>query len=268
MPLLQDCESTANRIGDFIRQTVSDASRTRLVLGLSGGLDSAVAATLAVRAVGSANLLALNIPCKTSAADSLTDARRFADQLGIITEVVDISPMIDPYLTLHPELSPVRRGNLMARARMMVLFDRAHQDALVLGTGNKTEALLGYTTLYGDNACSLSPLGDLYKTDVRRLAEHLGIPKFIRSKRPSADLWPGQTDEGELGITYDEVDRLLVRMVDERASRAELLAEGFSEDLVAKVRNLVVRNTFKRRLPPVAWLGEPYDTAHLESPKW
>lgn len=268
MPFVQDLEGTAKRICDFIREMLSGAGRAKLVVGLSGGLDSAVATSLAARAIGGANLVALNMPYKTSAAQSLADARHLAKELGISLQVVEISPMVDPYITFYPEMSAVRRGNLMARARMMVLFDHAHADALVLGTGNKTEALLGYTTLYGDNACSLNPLGDLYKTDVRRLAQHLQIPESIRRKRPSADLWPGQTDEGELGVTYGEVDRLLVRMVDEKASRAELLAQSFSTEFVTRVRDLVVRSAFKRQLPPVAWLAQPYTTDHLESGAW
>ena len=268
MPFIQDCESAARRICDFARKMISDAGRSKLVVGLSGGLDSAVAASLAVRAIGGANLLAINMPYKTSAAQSLADARLVAEQMRVSLEVIDISPMVDPYIALAPEMNAIRRGNLMARARMMVIFDRAHAEALVVGTGNKTEALLGYTTLYGDNACSFSPLGDLYKTDVRRMAEYLQIPESIRTKHPSADLWPGQTDEGELGVTYDEVDRLLVRMVDEKASRAALLADGFSAEFVDKVHDLIVRTAFKRRLPPIAWLNEPYTTDHLESNAW
>jgi len=268
MPFVKDCERVAGRIADFIQDTLRNAGRSKLVVGLSGGVDSAVAAALAVRAVGATNVRALNMPYKTSAPESLTDAREFAEKLTIFFEVVDISPIVNSYIARYSEMSAIRRGNLMARARMIVLFDHAHEDALVLGTGNKTEALLGYTTLYGDSACSLNPLGDLYKTDVRRLAEYLQIPHSIRQKHPSADLWPGQTDEGELQFSYDKVDRLLMRMIDEKAPRAQLLAEGFSARFIERVRDLILRNIFKRRLPPVAWLGAPYSTEHLESPDW
>lgn len=268
MPFIHDCEDTVARIGNFIRETLTDAGRSKLVIGLSGGIDSAVAAALAVRAIGNVNLRAFNMPYKTSAPDSLADARHMAQALNIPLEVIDISPIVDPYIALYPEMNSIRRGNLMARARMMVLFDHAHADALVLGTGNKTEALLGYTTIYGDDACSFNPIGDLYKTDIRRLAEHLQIPDSIRNKRPSADLWPGQTDEDELGISYDNVDRLFVRMIDEKATRAALETEGFAPELLTRVRNLVVQTSFKRQLPPVAWLGKPYTTQHLESADW
>jgi len=268
MPFIQDYEIVAQRIVDFIRSTLKGAGRAKLVVGLSGGLDSAVAAALAVQAIGALNVRALNMPYRTSAPESLTDAQKFAEKLAISFEVVDISPIVDAYIPRHPQMSAIRRGNLMARARMMVLFDDAHEDALVLGTGNKTETLLGYTTLYGDSACSLNPLGDLYKTEVRRLAEYLEIPETVRSKVPSADLWPGQTDEGELQLRYDEVDRLLVRMVDEKTSRTQLLAEGFSTPFIERVRELILKNRFKRQLPPVAWLNAPYSTEHLESPDW
>ncbi len=255
-------------LSDFIQERLKSAGRQKLVVGLSGGIDSAVAAALAAEAIGPKNIRAYYLPYKTSASESLDDARETADAFDISLSVIDISPIVDPYIDSVPDMNAIRRGNVMARARMMILFDRAHADALVLGAGNKTEALLGYTTHFGDNACSLNPLGDLYKTEVRRMAEYLQIPESIQKKKPTADLWPGQTDEGELGLSYEEVDRLLVRMVDEKASRAELLKEEFAPELITKVRDLIIRNAFKRQPIPVAWAGEPYSTEHLESPEW
>lgn len=255
-------------LSDFIQERLKSAGRQKLVVGLSGGIDSAVAAALAAEAIGPKNIRAYYLPYKTSAPESLDDAREAADAFDISLSVIDISPIVDPYIDSVPDMNAVRRGNVMARARMMILFDRAHADALVLGTGNKTEALLGYTTLFGDNACSLNPLGDIYKTEIRRMAEYLQIPESIQKKKPTADLWPGQTDEEELGLSYEEVDRLLVRMVDEKASRSELLKEEFAPEFITKVRDLIVRNIFKRQLIPVAWASEPYSTKHLESPEW
>jgi NAD+ synthase len=175
--------------------------------------------------------------------------------------------MVEPLFTHFPEMSALRRGNIMARARMIVLYDQSEAfRGLAVGTGNKTEILLGYTTLYGDSACALNPLGDLYKTQVRQLARAMGIPEAIIQKPPSADLWAGQTDEGELGFTYAEVDQLLYLLVDQRYSPADCVEAGFAEDFVKKVVERVRRNHFKRVLPPIAKLSNRtvgYDFLYL-----
>jgi NAD+ synthase len=207
----------------FIREQMAQAGFERLVIGLSGGVDSGTVAFLAARAVGAQNLLAVRMPYRTSSEASETDAMRVVGALGCRTERVDITPMVEPMLTLIADDDPaalnVRRGNVMARQRMIVLYDRsAAEDALVIGTSNKTEALLGYGTLHGDMAAALSPIGDLYKTQLRAVARELGVPEEVVAKPPSADLWPGQTDEGELGRSYESLDRALYALVDRRWS--------------------------------------------------
>jgi NAD+ synthase len=248
----------------FIRSQLEQAGFSRLVVGLSGGVDSATVAFLAARAIGPDNLLAVRMPYRTSSAASETDALRVVTALGCRTELVDITPMVDPMLALiadpdapveSDELN-VRRGNVMARQRMIVLYDRsAAFDALVVGTGNKTEALLGYGTLHGDMAAALAPIGDLYKTQLRAVASHLGVPPEIVSKAPSADLWPGQTDEGELGRTYDSLDRALFALVDRRWSVDRCVRAGLDRELVEWVASRVARMEFKRQVPPVAKLS-------------
>lgn len=239
----------------FIHQQVTRAGFQRAVLGLSGGVDSALACFLAAEALGAPNVLAVRMPYRTSSQESLDHAQRVIDALGVQTLTIPITEMVDPYLARHPEASPVRRGNIMARQRMIVLYDQsAAFPGLVVGTGNKTESLLGYTTLYGDSACAFNPLGDLYKTQVRQLAAALGVPAEIITKPPSADLWADQTDEGELGFTYAEVDRLLYLMIDQQYTPAECVLAGFDRPFVQAVVHRIQRNHFKRVLPPVAQL--------------
>jgi NAD+ synthase len=244
----------------FIRSQMRQAGFERLVVGLSGGVDSATVAFLAARAIGADNLLAVRMPYRTSSEASETDALRVVDALGCRTERVDITPMVEPMLELiggdEPETLNVRRGNVMARQRMIVLYDRsAAFDALVIGTSNKTEALLGYGTLHGDMAAALAPIGDLYKTQLRAVARELGVPEEIVTKPPSADLWPGQTDEGELGRSYDALDRALFALVDRRWSIDRCVAAGLPHDLVEWVARRVARMEFKRQVPPVAKLS-------------
>lgn len=248
-------------IVSFIRGQMRQAGFERLVLGLSGGLDSATVAFLAARAVGADNLLAVLMPYRTSAPSSETDALRVVDALGCRSERVEISAMVDPMLALLPAgddgVLRVRRGNVMARQRMIVLFDRsAGFDALVAGTSNKTESLLGYGTLYGDMACAFAPIGDLYKSQVRAVAAALGVPGEILVKTPSADLWPGQTDEGELGASYADLDRCLHALVDLRWTGERCVEAGLDPLLVDWVAARVARMEFKRQLPPVAKLSE------------
>ncbi|HSQ74822.1 MAG TPA: NAD+ synthase [Bacteroidota bacterium] len=238
---------------EFLRDETVHAGFQRGVLGLSGGVDSAVCAALAVRALGADNVLGVLLPHRTSSPESRTDAELVARSIGMRTELVDISPMVDPYLTAGAVTDKVRAGNVMARERMIVLYDISQRDkALVFGTSNKTELLLGYGTLFGDMASALNPLGDLYKTQIWQLARHLGLPERIVAKSPSADLWAGQTDEGEMGFTYGDVDRLLFAMVDERRTDVELLQMGFAGSFIERVRTMISRSQFKRRPPLIA----------------
>ncbi|HTY58468.1 MAG TPA: NAD+ synthase [Bacteroidota bacterium] len=237
----------------FLRDESNNAGFTRGIVGLSGGVDSAVTAFLAAGALGRQNVRAVMMPYRTSSAESLLDAQRVVDALGIQSETVDITPMVDPLLGAMRVEDRLRAGNVMARQRMIVLYDVSARDGgLVLGTSNKTEFLLGYGTLFGDMACAINPLGDLYKTQVWQLAEALGVPGEIVAKKPTADLWTGQTDEGELGFTYRDVDRLLYAMIDERRSDAELGAMGFDERFIRSVQAMVRKSQFKRRPPLVA----------------
>ena len=246
-----DPDGVMSRILDFIREQMRSAGKSRLVVGLSGGLDSAVSAYLAVRALGEESLTAFLMPYKTTDRQSTNDALQVASELGIAHKIIDITPMVDAYFDRRSEADRKRRGNFLARTRMAVLYDQsAARDALVLGTGNRTEALLGYTTLWGDMACAFTPIGDLYKTQVRELARFLGVPARIIDKPPSADLWQGQTDEAEMGLTYEEVDRLLFAMVELCRGDGELEAEGFSRSFIAKVRGMVESSSFKRCMPP------------------
>ena len=204
----------------FIREEVKKVGLTRVVFGLSGGIDSALVACLAAEALGPENVDACIMPYRTSNPESEAHARLVAERLAINHRVIEITPMVDAYFNLFPDADAMRRGNKMARERMTILYDlSATQGALVLGTSNKTELLLGYGTLYGDMASALNPIGDIYKTQVWQLAEEMDVPRVVIEKKPSADLWAGQTDEQELGFTYREVDELLYRMVDLRFSR-------------------------------------------------
>lgn len=248
-----NCATVETILVHFIRNEVRKAGFAKVVLGLSGGVDSAVSCALATRALGKENVLAVMMPYKTSNPDSLNDARLLIEQLGVASELRDISATVDAFFSDKPDATPMRRGNVMARARMMTLYDISARDSrLVIGTSNKTELLLGYGTLFGDMASALNPIGDLYKTQIWELAKHLDIPKRIIEKQPSADLWEGQTDEAELGFAYRDVDELLYKMVDLRWRDEELLADGVAPDFLAKVKRLVVRNQFKRLTPVIA----------------
>jgi NAD+ synthase len=251
----------------FLKTEISRAGFSRGVVGLSGGVDSSLACALAVKALGAENVLGVRMPYRTSSEDSLRHAEMIIQHTGIVGRTFPITKMVDAYLKDVDGASEVRKGNVMARSRMTVLYDQsAAFEGLVIGTGNKTEILLGYTTLYGDSACALNPLGDLYKTQVRQLARAISIPDEIIEKPPSADLWEGQTDEGELGFTYEEVDRLLVHLVDGRYSKEDCIGLGFAPDFVERVMRMVQRNHFKRVLPPIAKLSHRtvgYDFLYL-----
>jgi NAD+ synthase len=237
----------------FLLDETRNAGFSRGVIGLSGGVDSAVTAYLAAGALGRDNVRAVLMPYKTSSRESLADAQLVLDALGIPSETVDISPMVDPCLAALRIDDRLRAGNIMARQRMILLYDiSARERGLVLGTSNKTEFMLGYGTLFGDMASAINPLGDLYKTQVWQLAAALGVPAGIVEKKPTADLWSGQTDEGELGFSYGDVDRLLFAMIDERRSGLELEAMGFDGRFVRTVQTMIKRSQFKRRPPVVA----------------
>jgi NAD+ synthase len=240
----------------FIREELDRFGFPNAILGLSGGLDSAVAAALAVRALGPSRVLALIMPYGDAYPRDVRDARALAAGLGVRTETVDIAPAVDAYFSRFPTKSLVQKGNKMARERMSVLYDFSERArALIIGTSNKTELLIGYGTIHGDLACAFNPIGDLYKTQVRALGRHLGLPASILRKAPTAGLWPGQTDEAEIGLSYAELDRILYRLVDLRESRREVVARGFDRRKVERVAAMIRRSEFKRRMPPVAKLS-------------
>ncbi|MCX7795633.1 MAG: NAD+ synthase [bacterium] len=238
----------------FIRDETKKFDINRIVIGLSGGLDSSVSATLAVKALGKENVYGFILPYKTTSKGSLDDAQLIVKMLGIQAETIDITPIVDNYFKTD-NVDKVRKGNFIARIRMCILFDKSNElNALVLGTSNKTELLLGYGTIYGDMASAINPLGDLYKTQIRILAKEIGIPERIIFKPPTADLWIGQTDEGELGITYEEADDILYNLIERRIPPSILIERGYDVTKINKIIGLVKRNQFKRSLPIIAKL--------------
>jgi NAD+ synthase len=236
----------------FLREETKKSGHTRVVLGLSGGIDSAAVATLAAEAMGPKNVTALFMPYRSSSAASAEHARLVAKTIGIELEQVDITPQVDAYFARAGDVDRVRRGNKMARERKSIEYDRSWPDGLVLGTSNKTELLLGYGTRYGDMACDLNPVGDLYKTQLRELAVLLGVPDVVVRKPPTADLWVGQTDEDELGFTYADADLILYHLVDRRMRPESLVAAGFDQKLVHGIRERVRRSHYKRVMPLIA----------------
>lgn len=251
--LVVNTELLRQMLVGFVRDEVHKVGIKKAILGLSGGIDSALVVFLAAEALGPENVQAICMPYKTSNPESEVHAKLVADACGVNFSVVPITPMVDAYFEMFPDADNMRRGNKMSRERMTILFDHsALMRALVLGTSNKTELLLGYGTLYGDMASALNPIGDLYKSQVWQLSEDLGIPRAVIDKKPSADLWAGQTDEEELGFSYRQVDELLYRMVDLRLSNDELLTEGFEADFIENIYGKIQNSHFKRRMPVIA----------------
>ena len=242
-----------NELVKFLRENFKKAGFSKAVLGLSGGIDSALVAYLLRDALGKENVLAIMMPYKSSNPDSLNHAKLVVEDLGINSKTIEITDMIDAYFKNEKEASSLRMGNKMARERMSILFDySSKENALVVGTSNKTEIYLGYSTQFGDSACALNPIGDLYKTNIWDLSRYLKIPNELIEKKPSADLWEGQTDEQEMGLTYKEADQVLYRMLEENKTVEEVLGEGFNKDLVDNIVRRMNRSEYKRRMPLIA----------------
>ena len=242
-----------NELVEFLRENFKKAGFSKAVLGLSGGIDSALVAYLLRDALGKENVLAIMMPYKSSNPDSLNHAKLVVEDLKINAKSIEITDMIDAYFKNEKEASSLRMGNKMARERMSILFDySSKENALVVGTSNKTEIYLGYSTQFGDSACALNPIGDLYKTNIWDLSRYLKIPNELIEKKPSADLWEGQTDEQEMGLTYKEADQVLYRMLEENKTVEEVLGEGFNKDLVDNIVRRMNRSEYKRRMPLIA----------------
>jgi len=246
-----------NAITSFIRVQLKESGASGAVIGLSGGIDSTVAAYLSACAIGRENVLGILLPVQNLTPEQDTaDAIDIADRIGIEHRVIEISGILQSFSGLIPDYdlgSVVSNGNLIARTRMCVLYYYANLlNRIVIGTGNQTELLLGYTTKYGDSGVDIEPLGDLYKTEVFELARYIGVPERVIEKPPSARLWAGQTDEGELGMRYQEIDRILRMLVDEKMSADEVVACGVPEDSVSRITDLIRTNEHKRRAPPRA----------------
>jgi NAD+ synthase len=264
--LLLDAPLAVRVLTGFIRDAIATTGKAGVVVGLSGGIDSALAAALAARGIGAERVHSFFLPYRTTSDDAATDAAAIAADLGLTPRTIEITPMVDAYFAIETDADQVRRGNKMARERMAILFDQAKKlDSLVLGTSNKTEILLGYSTIFGDNASSLNPLGDLYKQQVWQLSRHLGLLERVCAKPPSADLWPGQTDETDFGFSYQLADEVLYLIFDQGLTAEEVVERGYPEEVVRRVVRLEERNRFKRRLMLIARLS-PHAAAGSRHP--
>ena len=251
--LTLDLEKTRDMLVNFLRDEVHKIGFKKVILGLSGGIDSALVAFLAVEAFGAENVYTVMMPYKTSSKESVEHAELVVKATGIHTKKVEITPMVEPYFAMNEDMSSLRKGNMMARTRMNVLFDNsAKEGALVLGTSNRTEILLGYSTQFGDSASAINPIGDLYKAQVWALSEFMGVPKEVIDKKPSADLWEGQTDEQELGFSYRMADEILYYLTDERMRPEEVAALGYDENIIKSVIRRMKTAQYKRKLPVIA----------------
>ncbi|MEG0068677.1 NAD+ synthase [Cetobacterium sp.] len=248
-----DLNLVENILVNFLKEEAEKVGFSKVVLGLSGGIDSAIVAYLAAKAFGPENVLGILMPYKLSSKESIEHAKLVVDNLGINSKLIEITPMVEPYFEMNPDMDGLRKGNRMARERMCILFDySAKEKALVLGTSNKTEMLLGYSTQFGDAASAINAIGDLYKTQIWELSKHMGVPAPLIEKKPSADLWEGQTDESELGFSYKLADEILYRLVDEREKKEDIIAEGYPEEIVNKVISKIKMSQYKRKLPLIA----------------
>ncbi|MBN1467980.1 MAG: NAD+ synthase [Fusobacteriaceae bacterium] len=246
-------ELTEKILVDFVREEVHKTGFKKVLLGLSGGIDSGLVAYIAAKALGPENVMGIMMPYKQSSKESIEHAKLVVEDLGIESMLIEITPMVDAYFNLFPDMNSMRKGNKMARERMTILYDfSAKNNALVLGTSNKTELLLGYSTQWGDSASAINPIGDLFKTQVWALSEHIGVPNELINKKPSADLWEGQSDEDELGFSYAMADSILYDMIDERKSNEELIDSGFSQEFIEKVYKKIKFSQYKRKLPLIA----------------
>ncbi len=265
-----DIGKVQDSLQSFIRTQITQTGFQHAVVGVSGGVDSALTCFLTAAALGPENVLALRMPYKSSSPQSLEHADLVIRATGVNQKTIPVTTIVDAFLELVPDTDPIRKGNVMARSRMIVLYDQsAAFDGLVVGTGNKTEVLLGYTTLYGDAACAFNPLGDLYKTQVRQLARAVGVPEAIIAKPPSADLWVGQTDEEELGFSYEEVDHLLFLLIEEQYSLPSCVNAGFKRSFVEAVVKQIQRTQFKRVMPSIAKISKrTVGIEFLEPPDW
>lgn len=250
---LIDPEKTVQDLVEFIKTAFANAEFSRAVIALSGGVDSSTSFVLVVQALGKDNVFPLLLPYGDLNHQGVVDAKRVIDEYDIPKShisTINIKPFVDPILALDGSIDNVRRGNIMARTRMILLFDAVKkQNALVIGTENKTEHLLGYFTRFGDEASDIEPLRNLYKTQVYQLAKYLGVPQQVLTKKPTAGLWEGQTDEGEFGFTYKDADEILYQLYDEKKSLDEVVAMGFDSSLIEKVQSWVSKNSFKHSLP-------------------
>lgn len=255
--LTLDLAKTRDMLVNFLRDEVHKIGFKKVILGLSGGIDSALVAFLAAEAFGPENVYTVMMPYKTSSRESVEHAELVVKATGIHAKKVEITPMVDPYFAMNEDISSLRKGNMMARTRMCVLFDNsAKEGALVLGTSNRTEILLGYSTQFGDSASAINPIGDLYKAQVWALSEFMGVPKEVIDKKPSADLWEGQTDEQELGFSYQMADEILYYLTDERMKPEEVAALGYDENIIKSVIRRMRTAQYKRKLPVIANISE------------